>query len=70
MAWRCFEPASKVSPIVVDRDDVEITYGSFDVRPPEHCNYYFRVGSWRVDGWAVFFPSENFKIYDFFQHVL
>lgn len=31
-----------VSPIVVDRDDVEITYGSFDVHPPEHCNYYFR----------------------------
>lgn len=29
---------------MVDRDDVEITYGSFDVHPPEHCNYYFRQG--------------------------
>ena len=32
----------QVSPIVVDRDDVSITYGSFDVHPPAHCNYYFR----------------------------
>eukprot|EP00438_Fugacium_kawagutii_P031443 Skav200319 [mRNA] locus=scaffold1760:24763:25750:- [translate_table: standard] len=31
-----------VSPIVVDRDDVAITYGSINVQPPAHCNYYFR----------------------------
>lgn len=31
-----------VSPIVVDRDDVAITYGSINVHPPAHCNYYFR----------------------------
>jgi len=34
--------ALKVSPIVVDRDDVAITYGSINVHPPAHCNYYFR----------------------------
>jgi len=27
---------------VVDRDDVAITYGSINVHPPAHCNYYFR----------------------------
>ncbi|CAJ1438219.1 unnamed protein product [Effrenium voratum] len=31
-----------VSPIVVDRDDVDITYESMGVQPPAHCNYYFR----------------------------
>lgn len=31
-----------VSPIVVDTDDVAITYGSINVHPPAHCNYYFR----------------------------
>lgn len=32
----------QVSPIVVDRDDVDITYESMGVQPPAHCNYYFR----------------------------
>lgn len=34
----------QVSPIVVDRDDVTISYGSMNVHPPAHCNYYFRKG--------------------------